>query len=33
MASKFLNDTGLAYFWTKIKALIPTKISDITNDS
>lgn len=33
MASKFLNDTGLAYFWAKIKALIPTKISDVTNDS
>ena len=33
MASKFLNDSGLSYFWSKIKALVPTKISDVTNDS
>ena len=32
MADKYLNDTGLAYLWGKIKALIPTKTSDITND-
>lgn len=34
MASKtFLNKTGLAYLWGKITARIPTKTSDITNDS
>ena len=32
MADKFLNLTGLSYFWSKIIAKIPTKTSDITND-
>ena len=32
MADKFLNLTGLTYLWGKIKALVPTKTSDITND-
>jgi len=31
--SKYLNDTGLSAVWTKIKALIPTKVSQLTNDS
>ena len=40
--AKFLDDTGLAYFWNKIKAYIntainqisiPTKVSDLDNDS
>ena len=30
---KLLDQTGLAYFWSKIKALIPTKTSDLNNDS
>ena len=29
----FLDKTGLSYLWGKIKALIPTKTSDLTNDS
>lgn len=29
----FLDKTGLGQVWTKIKALIPTKTSDLTNDS
>lgn len=34
MANKtFLDKTGLTYFWGKIKAKIPTKTSDLTNDS
>lgn len=33
MANSYLDKTGLAYLWGKIKALIPTKTSDITNDS
>lgn len=32
MATKYLNDSGLAYFWLKIKAIVPTKQSDLTND-
>lgn len=37
--SKFLDDTGLAYFWGKITAIfakktdIPTAVSELTNDS
>ena len=31
--AKFLDQTGLAYFWGKLKALIPTKTSELTNDS
>lgn len=31
--AKFLDDNGLLYLWNKIKAIIPTKTSDITNDS
>lgn len=37
MSKKYLDDTGLAYFWGKIKAhissVLPTKTSDLTNDS
>lgn len=33
----YLDNTGLSYFWSKIKALvnslIPTKVSDLQNDS
>ena len=36
MASKFLDDNGLLYFWQKIKnyvgGIVPTKQSDLTND-
>lgn len=31
--AKFLDNTGLSQVWEKIKALIPTKTSDLTNDS
>ena len=31
--AKFLDQTGLAYFWGKLKVLIPTKTSELTNDS
>lgn len=31
--AKFLDDNGLLYLWGKIKALMPTKTSQITNDS
>ena len=30
---KFLDDTGLARFLNKVKALIPSKTSELTNDS
>lgn len=30
---KYLDKTGLTYVWSKIRGLIPTKTSDITNDS
>ena len=33
MANKYLDNTGLSYLWGKIKALVPTKVSDLTNDS
>ena len=29
----FLDKTGLGLVWQKVKALIPTKTSDLTNDS
>lgn len=29
----YLNKTGLGLVWAKIKALVPTKTSDLTNDS
>lgn len=29
----FLDKTGLSLLWSKIKALIPSKTSDLTNDS
>ena len=32
MAS-FLDSTGLAHLWDKVKSLIPTKTSELTNDS
>lgn len=30
---KFIGATGLLYLWNKIKSIIPTKVSDLTNDS
>lgn len=33
MAKNYLDKTGLSYFFSKIKGLIPTKISQLTNDS
>lgn len=30
---KFLDETGLAHLWSKIKSLIPTKLSQLSNDS
>lgn len=33
MAKKYLDLTGLSTFWTKAKAKIPTKVSQLTNDS
>ena len=29
----YLDNIGLSYFWSKIKAAIPTKISQLTNDT
>lgn len=31
--AKFLDSNGLIYLWSKIKAVMPTKTSDLTNDS
>lgn len=31
--AKFLDSNGLIYLWSKIKAIVPTKTSDLTNDS
>lgn len=31
--AKFLDYNGLLYFWSKLKSIIPTKTSDLTNDS
>ena len=33
MANKYLDYNGLLYFWGKIKAIVPTKTSDLKNDS
>lgn len=33
MAINYLNKTGLEELWVKIKGLIPTKVSDLNNDS
>lgn len=33
MAINYLNKTGLGTLWGKIKALVPTKVSDLNNDS
>ena len=33
MSYNYLDKTGLTYFWNKIKAKIPTKTSQLTNDS
>lgn len=29
----YLDKTGLGEFWAKIKGIVPTKVSDLTNDS
>lgn len=33
MAGKFLDGEGLLYLWGKIKGILPTKTSELTNDS
>lgn len=33
MAINYLDKTGLGTLWGKIKALVPTKVSDLNNDS
>lgn len=33
MASKFLDSNGLIYLWSKIKTIIPTKLTDLINDA
>lgn len=33
MAGKFLDGDGLLYLWGKIKGILPTKTSELTNDS
>lgn len=33
MATNYLDKTGLGTLWGKIKALVPTKVSDLNNDS
>lgn len=33
MAKNYLDKDGLSYFWNKIKAKIPTKTSQLENDS
>ena len=30
---KYIDENGLLYFWGKVKAIIPTKTSQLTNDS
>ena len=30
---KYLDQNGVLYLWNKVKALIPTKVSQLTNDS
>lgn len=32
MAKKYLDENGLLYVWGKIKAAMPTKLSELTND-
>ena len=31
--AKYLDSNGLLYFWSKIKAIVPTRTSELTNDS
>lgn len=31
--AKYLDENGLLYFWAKIKAAMPSKTSELTNDS
>lgn len=31
--TKYLDHSGLTYLWSKLKALIPSKTSDLTNDA
>lgn len=31
--AKFLDSNGLLYFWQQLKTKIPSKTSDLTNDS
>lgn len=33
MTTNYLDKTGLGTLWGKIKGLIPTKVSDLNNDS
>ena len=33
MATKYLDSNGLLYFWSKVKAAMPKKTSQLTNDS
>lgn len=33
MANKYLDSNGLLYLWSKIKAVLPKKTSELTNDS
>lgn len=33
MANKYLNDTGVGLLWGKIKALVPTKLADLSGDT
>lgn len=30
---KFIGTTGLWYLWNKVKSIVPTKVSDLENDS
>ena len=30
---KYIDENGLLYLWQKIKSIIPSKMSDLTNDS
>ena len=30
---KYIDENGLLYLWQKIKSIIPSKVSDLTNDS
>lgn len=33
MSIKYLDATGLTSVWAKVKGIVPTKTSDLTNDS